>query len=275
MTPHLQEGLVVLGSPAHLSNVLMNLFNNAAEAIPKGGVITLALERFEFACQPPGFAAWRPGPYAKLTVSDTGSGISLEHQERIFEPFFSLKKPGRSGTGLGLAVVWGTVIDHHGFIEVASSEGQGTRFHVYLPLADNNKQQIAPGEMMPVQGQGQSILVVDDDEQQRQIASEILLHLGYKVQVAESGEAAISIIKDSSFDLVILDMLMPPGIDGLETYKRICNLHPRQKAIIISGFSQSDQAKEALALGALQYVQKPYALAKISDAVHAALAVGN
>ncbi len=270
MTPQLPEGLVVLGSPAHLSNVLMNLVNNAAEAISGGGVITLALEKFEFSCQPPGFVAWRPGPYARLTVSDTGSGIPLQHQERIFEPFFSSKKPGRSGTGLGLAVVWGTVTDHHGYIEVASSEGQGTRFQVYLPLVDSNKHQKAPGKMMPIQGQGQTILVVDDDEQQRQIASEILLHLGYKVRAAESGEAAISILQDTPFDLVILDMLMPPGIDGLETYKRICDFHPGQKAIIVSGFSRSDRAKEALALGVLQYVQKPYALAKISDAVHAA-----
>lgn len=271
VTPHLQEDLVVLGSPAHLSNVLMNLVNNAAEAIPEGGVITLGLERFEFADRSPGFAAWQPGSYARLTVSDTGSGIPIEHQERIFEPFFSLKKAGRSGTGLGLAVVWGTVTDHHGYIEVTSKEGQGTHFHIYLPLADCDKRQNPPREMMLVQGQGQCILVVDDDEQQRQIASEILGHLGYKVRVADSGEAAISLLKDISFDLVILDMLMPPGIDGLETYKRICDFHPDQKAIIVSGFSQSDRAKEALAMGALQYVQKPYALTKISDAVHAAL----
>ncbi|MBU1568613.1 MAG: response regulator [Proteobacteria bacterium] len=271
VTGELQKGLVVLGSPAHLSNVLMNLVNNAAEAIQDGGVITLGLERFEFANQPPGFTAWRPGPYARLTISDTGSGIPLEYQERIFEPFFSSKELGRSGTGLGLAVVWGTVTDHHGYIEVASNEGQGTRFHISLPLVKSDKRREVPPEGLPVQGQGQSILLVDDNEQQRLIASEILLHLGYKVRAAESGEAAISTLQDNSFDLVILDMLMPPGIDGLETYKRICNFNPRQKVIIVSGFSQSEQAREALALGALQYVQKPYALAKISQVVHRAL----
>jgi DNA-binding NtrC family response regulator len=164
------------------------------------------------------------------------------------------------------------VSDHHGYIEVACTEGQGTCFQIYLTLADSDKRREVPPESPPVaHGKGQSILVVDDDEEQRLIASEILVHLGYEVQIAESGEAALLLFQDNIFDLVILDIIMPPGIDGLETYKRICDFHPGQKAIIVSGFSQSDRAKEALTMGALQYVQMPYALAKISEAVHAAL----
>jgi signal transduction histidine kinase len=266
-----QDDLVVIGSPAHLSNVLMNLVNNAAEAIPEGGTIALGLEKIELANRPPGFQAWRPGPYARLMVSDTGSGIPRQYQERIFEPFFSTKKVGRSGTGLGLAIVWGTITDHRGYIEVTSSEGQGTHFHIYLPLAGGDERPEELLEIQQIRGRGQSILVVDDDEQQRQIASEILTHLGYRVKVAKSGEEGVSLCRNTLFDLVILDMLMPPGIDGLETYKRICDFQPGQKALVVSGFSQSERVKEAIALGALQYVQKPYALAKISEAVHAAL----
>ena len=272
VTEEIQEGLMVLGSPAHLSNVVMNLVNNAAEAIPDGGTITLRLDQMQFATRPPGFQAWRPEPYARLTISDTGSGIPPQYTERIFEPFFSLKKTGRSGTGLGLAVVWGTVTDHNGYIEVASAEGQGTRFHIYLPLANGQQgRQSFPEPLPVVRGQGQTILVIDDDQQQRQIAAEILGYLGYQARVVESGEAALPLLRSNPTDLVILDMLMPPGIDGLETYKRLCEYNPQQKVIIVSGFSQSERAKEALSLGVLQYVQKPYTLAKISEAVRTAL----
>lgn len=131
-----EEELVVLGSPTHLTNVLANLVTNAAEAISEDGVITLSLAKVELAERPPNFRAWRPGPYARLTVSDTGSGIAKEFHEQIFEPIFSLNKAGRNGSGLGLAMVWGTVIDHQGYVEIASAEGQGARFQVYLPLVD-------------------------------------------------------------------------------------------------------------------------------------------
>ena len=267
-----EEELMVVGSPAHLSNVVMNLVNNAAEALPDGGIITLRLDQIQFATRPPGFQAWQPQPYARLTISDTGNGIPPHYAERIFEPFFSLKKTGRSGTGLGLAVVWGTVTDHNGYIEVASAEGQGTRFQIYLPLADGRERRDTSSDLLSViRGQGQTILVIDDDPQQRQIAEEILGYLGYQAQVVDSGEAALPLLRTNPADLVILDMLMPPGIDGLETYIRIREDNPQQKVIIVSGFSQSERAKEALALGVLQYVQKPYALAKISEAVHTAL----
>jgi two-component system, cell cycle sensor histidine kinase and response regulator CckA len=272
VTEDLQKELMVLGSPTHLSNVVMNLVNNAAEAIPDGGTITLRLDQIQFSTRPPGFQAWRPQTYARLTISDTGSGIPEHYTERIFEPFFSLKKTGRSGTGLGLAVVWGTVTDHNGYIEVASTEGQGTRFHIYLPLANEQQGRQTPPEPSPVvRGQGQTVLVIDDDQQQRQIAAEILGYLGYQARVVASGEAALPLLRSNPADLIILDMLMSPGIDGLETYKRIREHNPQQKVIIVSGFSQSERAKEALSLGVLQYVQKPYTLAKMSEAVQVAL----
>lgn len=271
--PAERHGLIVSGSPVHLANVLMNLMINAAEAMPQGGIITIALDRVELAEPLPGFTSWRPGTYARLTVGDTGIGIPRAHRERIFEPFFSLKPQGISGTGLGLAVVWSTIADHHGHIEVASEESRGTIFTLYLPIAaDGGNLAPEPAGQPVAMGRGETVLVVDDDASQRQIASEILTHLGYRVAVAASGEEAVRYLHDRTVDLVVLDMLMPPGIDGLETYGRIRAIRPEQKAIIVSGFSQSERVSEAQRQGVSQYLQKPYSLVKISVAVHAALA---
>lgn len=271
VAPDHWEPLLIKGSPVHLSNVLMNLVNNAAEAMPDGGIISIRLGQAEFTEQPPGFTAWRPGPYGRITVSDTGTGIAAEHLERIFEPFFSLKQAGSSGTGLGLAVVWGTVTDHRGYIEIETAPGAGTSFHIYLPTAVWEKQAEPRAEEPVLMGEGQSILVVDDDEHQRQIASEMLAHLGYRVTVAESGEKAIRHLRENPVELVILDMLMP-GMDGLETYRKICGFRPGQKAIIVSGYSRSERVKEAQELGVGRYLQKPYTLAKIGKTVFDTLA---
>ena len=120
-------------------------------------------------------------------------------------------------------------------------------------------------------GKGESILVVDDVEEQREIASRILRKLGYSVRSVSSGEEAVDYLKENSADLLVLDMIMDPGIDGLETYKRILELHPRQKAIIVSGFSETKRIKEAQGLGAGAYVKKPYLLEKIGLTVRAEL----
>ncbi|MDP3480746.1 MAG: ATP-binding protein, partial [Desulfoprunum sp.] len=205
----------VSGSSVHLSNSLMNIVTNAAEAMPDGGTISIGLDQIALTSQPPGFLAWRKGDYVRLTVSDNGIGIPEKFQEQIFDPFFSRKKLGRSGTGLGLAIVWGTVVDHKGFITVDSTEGQGTTFQIYLPLQGGLAEQRPGGQAKePLRGHGQSVLVVDDIENQRQIASEILTHLGYAVTSVDSGEAAIRRLRECPFDLIMLDMIMPPGIDG-------------------------------------------------------------
>lgn len=271
--PERRQPLLVAGSPVHLANVLMNLTINAAEAMPEGGVIRIDLDQVELAEALPGFTAWRPGPYARLSVSDTGTGISKAHQEKIFEPFFSLKTQGMSGTGLGLAVVWSTVADHRGHIEVASEESRGTRFDIYLPvLAEAGRVATAPAAPSVVMGRGETVLVVDDESEQRRIAAEILTHLGYRVSVAASGEEAVHRLQEQAVDLVVLDMIMPPGIDGLETFRRIRGIRPDQKAIIVSGYSRSDRVGDAQRLGASRYLQKPYSLEKISEVVRAALA---
>jgi len=276
--------LNILGSPAHLYKTVMNLVSNAAEAMPDGGTISISTEN-RYIDQPiSGYDHVEEGDYVVFTVSDTGVGISSEDRERIFEPFYTKKAMGRSGTGLGMAVVWGTVKDHKGYIDLQSTEGkarpprlspaerddggQGTTFSLYFPVTRKElAKDKSPVTIEDYMGKGESILVVDDVEEQREIASRILKKLGYSVTTVSSGEDAVNYLKDNSADLLVLDMIMGPGIDGLETYERIIELHPKQKAIIVSGFSETERVKKAQRLGAGAYVKKPYLLEKIGIAV--------
>ncbi len=258
----------IIGSPVHLSKTIMNLVSNAAEAMPQGGSIIINTRNRYVDYAIKGYDQVQEGDYAVLSVSDTGTGISPEDQARIFEPFFTKKKLGRSGTGLGLAVVWGTVKDHQGYIDVQSTEGTGTTFTLYLPATRKVDPQKPITDLEEnLKSRGEKILVVDDVGQQREIASAILKYLGYDVATAASGEEAVQYLKENRADLVILDMIMDPGIDGLETYKRIREQNPGQKAIITSGYSETDRVKKAQELGAGRYLKKPYTLENLGRAV--------
>ncbi len=195
-------------------------------------------------------------------------GIPAENREKIFEPFYTKKTMGRSGTGLGLAIVWGTVKDHNGYIDVQSEVGQGTTFTLYFPVTREEaiaQQQKAPMEQY--MGQGESVLVVDDIADQRDVAAGLLTRLGYSVRMVSSGEEAVVYLKGNKADILVLDMIMAPGIDGLETYQRVLEINPNQKAIIVSGFSETERVKKAQNLGAGDYVKKPYVMEKIGVAL--------
>ncbi len=180
---------------------------------------------------------------------------------------------GRSGTGLGLSVVWGTVKDHQGYIDVQSEEGRGTTFTLYFQITrEDTADEDLTVSMSEYLGNGQSILIVDDVKDQRDLAARLLTSINYKVSSVESGEDAIKYLKDHQPDLIVLDMIMDPGMDGLETYKSILEINPKQKAIIVSGFSESDRVKEAKSLGAGAYVKKPYIKEKLGLAVKKELA---
>ncbi|MBE9593015.1 MAG: response regulator, partial [Proteobacteria bacterium] len=238
---------------------VMNLVYNAAESMPDGGKVFISLENKYIDRLISGYDAVDEGDYVVLTVSDAGIGIAPNDIARIFEPFYTKKVMGRSGTGLGMAVVWGTVKDHNGYIDIQSAVGKGTTFVLYFPVT--RKESTKEKSLLTFEdykGKGESILVVDDMAEQREIASEMLKKLGYSVTSVSSGEEAIDYIKDNSVDLLVLDMIMDPGIDGLETYKRILKLRPGQKAIIVSGFTETGRVREAQKLGAGAYVKKPY-----------------
>ena len=266
---HLEEELLnIMGSPIHLAKTVMNLVSNAAEAMPEGGRISLKTKSHYIDKPIKGYDNVEEGDYVILTVSDTGIGIVAGDIERIFEPFYTKKVMGRSGTGLGMAVVWGTVKDHNGYIDVQSIEGNGTTFELYFPVTrEEYVKEEAEGAAETYRGKGETVLVVDDVEEQREIASLLLSELGYSVRTVSSGEEAVEYMKDHSADLLVLDMIMNPGIDGLETYKGILESHPGQKAVLVSGFSETKRVKEAQRLGAGAYIKKPYVLGSFGTAV--------
>ncbi len=262
----------ILGSPVHLGKTLMNLVSNAAEAMPDGGKLTIKTENRYVDAPIRGYEEVVEGNYVILEVSDTGIGISPEEIGRIFEPFYTKKIMGRSGTGLGMAVVWGTVKDHHGKILVESSPGVGTVFSIYLPVTDERPVIVAKSDTLEqLRGHGEKILVVDDVREQREIASQILSHLGYSVAAVSSGEEAVDYLQSNVADLIVLDMIMDPGMDGLQTYRHIKRIQRQQKAVITSGYSETKQVQETQALGAGEYVKKPYTIQSIGRAIKSEL----
>lgn len=268
------ELLNIVGSSVHLSRALMNLIANAAEAIHDDGKIIITTANRYLDVPLPGNPAIREGEYSTLTVTDTGFGIPAADLDRIFEPFYTKKKMGRSGTGLGLAVVMGTINDHEGYVDVQSTEGAGATFTLFFPAIrkELSAEQPAPASFDSLKGNGESILIVDDVLEQRQLALDMLARLGYKAVAVASGEEAVSYLLEHKVDLLLLDMIMDPGMNGLKTYRKISKTTPQQKAIIVSGYSETEQVRELQKIGAGAYIKKPYLLETIGKAVQAELA---
>ena len=260
--------LNIMGSPVHIGKTIINLVSNAVEAMPYGGTLTIATSNRSLDKPVHGYDAVNAGDYVVFSVVDTGEGISEGDIKHIFEPFYTKKVMGKSGTGLGLAVVWGTVKDQNGYIDVQSEVGKGTIFTLYFPVTRDtiDKAQTAV-PLSDYIGNDESILVVDDIKEQRELAAKMLGKLNYRVTTVSSGEEAVAYLRTNKVDMVILDMIMDPGMDGLDTYRAILELHPKQKAIIVSGFSQSERVQETQKLGAGPYIKKPYVLERLGMAV--------
>ena len=268
--------LNIMGSPLHIEKTIMNLVSNAVEAMPKGGLLAISTQNQYMDRPVQGYDDIREGDYVVLSVSDSGEGIPENDIRHIFEPFYTKKVMGRSGTGLGLAVVWGTVKDHDGYIDVQSEEGKGCTFRLYFPVTrEETAEEHGPVSRTGYMGKGESILVVDDIESQRELAARMLEKLNYRVDAVPSGEEAFDYMKEHSVDLIVLDMIMYPGMDGLDTYRKILEISPNQKAVIVSGFSETDRVREAQVLGAGAYVKKPYVLERIGLAVKRELEKNN
>jgi PAS domain S-box-containing protein len=256
------------GSPLHLGKTVMNLVSNAAEAMMAGGRVVVGTMNRYLDHPIHGYDHMEEGDYVVLTVSDNGKGMPPADIGKIFEPFYTKKVMGRSGTGLGLAVVWGTVKDHRGYIDVKSEEGKGSLFTLYFPATrEEAPESRGKATFDQYRGRGESILVVDDMAEQRDLAQRMLTRIGYNVATVASGEEAIRYLRIHQVDLIILDMIMGAGMDGYETYKRIRETNPQQKAIIVSGFSETDRVRKAQALGAGAYVPKPYIMEQIGLAL--------
>ncbi|GBC60759.1 hypothetical protein DENIS_1718 [Desulfonema ishimotonii] len=261
----------IRGAAIQIRQTLMNLVTNAFESISICGEITVATRTCRLDAPLKGYDNMTGGEYVVVAVCDTGSGISEKDLVRIFEPFYTQKTMGRNGTGLGLAVVWNTVHDHGGYIDVTSNAA-GTVFELYFPATSEKiaKAAFSP-DIQAYTGSGEKILIVDDDADQREIASGFLIRLGYSVHAVEGGEKALEYMKTNSAELILLDMIMEPGMNGRETYERIIRMRPGQKAIFATGFSEIAEMDRPYESGSVQYVCKPYTFEKIGPAIRKAL----
>ncbi len=256
----------ILGSVSHLTQVIMNLAINAVEAMENGGILTVKTERVRVTEAIDGYETIPSGEYTKLTVMDTGKGIDLKKLGRIFEPFYTSKSLERSGSGLGLAVVYGVIKDLKGLVDVKNRMNGGAKFELYFPPMLIEKKKKRESTVKDFTG-NEKILVVDDVKEQRELATIVLQSLGYSTDDVINGHKALKYLETNDVDLVILDMIMEENFDGLDTYKAILKINPKQKCIIASGFSESERVKEALSLGAGNYVAKPYTLDSIGKAI--------
>lgn len=255
-------------SPLHVKKCLMNLIVNGIEAMEQSGTLVLAthsavpeqavLTTFNL----------QPVSHAVLSISDNGPGIPDKDLSHIFEPFYTKRVMGKTGgTGLGLSVVWNIMKEHDGAV-VAISSSLGTTFELYFPeAAEAAVSRHQPQEFSDLKGNGETILVIDDEEMQCRLARQILEYYGYRVTSRNSGETAVEYLESRKVDLVILDMIMDPGINGRETYAEISKIHPGQKAIIASGFSESEDVRATLEMGADTFIKKPYSMQELAGTV--------
>jgi PAS domain S-box-containing protein len=251
------------GDQGQMEQIFLNLFMNAWQAMPGGGVLYLTTENVQLDksyVEPYGI---KPGPYIKVSVTDTGVGMDRETQARIFEPFFTTKEMGR-GIGLGLATVYGIVHGHGGIINVYSEKGFGTTFNLYFPTSDKKIQSEGRALLNLVKG-NETVLLADDERMITETTGAMLKRLGYRVLTAASGEEAVEILRDHSkkIDAVILDLVMP-GIGGSKTFDFLRSINPQAKIILSSGFSLNGEAREILKRGARAFLQKPFLMEELS-----------
>ena len=254
-------------SPTHIIKIVMNLVTNAVEAIAGSGRVIISTHNQESSPHPAGDSL-EDSEFVVLQVQDTGSGIPEHHLKHIFEPFYSTKIMGRSGSGLGLSIVWNTIQEHGGVTTVSSDEN-GTIFTLYLPVCKERvvtKDTTIIDRLEMLKGKG-TILIVDDDEDQRIIAQKILSGFGYTTHTVSSGEEAVSWCQKNNVDLILLDMVMNPGINGRETYEKIISFRPEQKALIASGLAKDSEVERAIQLGVKTFIVKPYSLEELGGAI--------
>lgn len=256
----------IRGSRSQLARVFVNLLNNAAEAMPNGGTLTIETAGVSRTEAQASLAGPVKDDYVKVMISDTGSGIPDNALEKIFDPFFTTKRTARgSGSGLGLSVVHGIMQDHRGHVSAESQVGTGASFSLYFPVSPYAIRQdtVVHEDYL---GGDETILIVDDDIIQRRVTDLLLRRLGYHTYTVSSGEDALVFLANGQCDLVVLDMMMT-GIDGAETLRRLTELHPGQKTIIVSGYAASDRIRKAMELGAGAFIQKPMTMRELAVAV--------
>jgi len=253
----------IIADKGQLEQVLLNLFVNAADAMPAGGKLILRTRNLTHQEIPSKGYTIKPGAYVLLTVTDTGVGMERGVMARIFDPFFTTKKIGR-GTGLGLASAYGIIKSHNGYIEVESEKEKGSTFYVYLPATDQRTSVDSAPSMKPAAGTG-TILLVDDEQMVLEVTAQMIQRLGYTVIRARNGREAIERFRENpgAVSLVILDMIMPE-MGGGEVFDQLKRIDPRVKVLLASGYSMQGQAREIMNRGCIGFIQKPFTLQDLS-----------
>jgi PAS domain S-box-containing protein len=267
---------VVVGDPSQIQSAVINLALNARDAMPEGGALVIETRNVELdprQVQDLGFTVER-GHYLHLRVRDTGCGMSPETLQRIFEPFFTTKEVGK-GTGLGLPAVYGAVRDHRGALRVESEPGEGTCFHLYLPLSERAlpEDEESLGDLE--RGEG-CVLIIDDEELVRAMARGILEHLGYRTLQARDGVEGVQVYQDhrSEIDVVLLDVVMP-RMDGRTCLAALRAIDPELRVLVASGFTSEQTVKEFTSSGAAGFIKKPFSRIELHRAIMRALRNGN
>jgi len=257
----------VKGDKNHFVQVFTNLIINAKDAMPEGGNITIKAET-EIITEDKlsTFAKIAPGKYTKISLSDTGTGISDEHLDQIFEPFFSTKSEGE-GTGLGLAMVYSIVKNHSGYIDVYTKKDNGTTFNLYFPVT-LEESQVSVKEDILVKGNAR-VLLIDDEEHIQKLGARLLSSIGYDVIVAENGIEGVELFKKDkdNIDIILLDLIMPE-MNGATTFYKLREIRDDIKVIIISGFNKESRVKQLIDDGASDFIQKPFKAGELSRAIN-------
>jgi len=263
---------IIEGDSNQLQHALLNICLNARDAMPAGGALMLTTQNLEIETQTsaPHFNV-APGKYVHIVITDTGVGMDAATQARIFEPFFSTKERGK-GTGLGLAMVYGIVRNHGGRIYVDSAIGKGATFHIYLPATQPAAVITKPEPQLEAPLGHETILLVDDERVILDVASRILKQLGYGVLLAREGQEALRLFAErrQEIALVILDMVMP-RLNGREVFRRLKEIDPQVRVLLSSGYSADGDAQAILNEGVIGFVQKPYLVNDLAQAVKRAL----
>jgi PAS domain S-box-containing protein len=259
-----EQDLIVMADPGQIEQVLMNLATNARDAMPKGGFLNIRTETISFdhlLIKEHGFG--KEGGYALISVTDTGVGMDRETREKIFEPFFTTKEIGK-GTGLGLAMVYGIIKQHEGYINVYSEPGRGTTFRIYLPLIQAQAEEIKPEVIQSVERGTETVLLAEDETGVREFTKKMFEEYGYKVITAADGQEAIDAFKANKdrIQLVLLDVVMP-NKSGREAYDEIKQIRPDIKVLFMSGYPANSIYKNEIVEKGFAYIEKPVSPTKL------------
>lgn len=261
----------IMADPSQIQQVILNLAVNARDAMPDGGTLTIKTELIHAESSPDGKLSQGTEGHIKLSISDTGMGMDKTTREKIFDPFFTTKEAGK-GTGLGLYIVHSIIINHGGYIDLYSEQGEGTRFSVYLPIVRGEDIE-EPHATEDLTG-AETILVIDDERVLREMCSDMLTPLGYEILLAESGDKGIGTFRQmkDKISLVILDMVMPK-MSGSEVFRLLKTINPGVKILLCSGHNQHGYAaiQSLLQEGAAGFIQKPFVRRDIALAIKKAL----